>query len=136
MNFIDVNLSCNMYRRIQHQREFPCLDQQWRLRHSCFHTYFRMSVGQFELLLAESGLHLRQRDHFRETTEPMQCAAVCLRLLLPCCCVFSSGVLQNELVSLNVSIKNRCKGITYHKSPQTQRVFCLQMCKFNLWWCF
>lgn len=42
--------------------------------------HFMLSVGQFELLLAELGAHLRrQGNHFREPIDPQQHLAVCLR---------------------------------------------------------
>lgn len=43
-----------------------------KLYHGRFRTYFRISAGQFELLLLELGPHLRQKNNFREPIEPKQ----------------------------------------------------------------
>lgn len=48
------------------QGHFYGLIQEMKLYHCRFCTYFRMSVAQFEFLLAELGPHLRrQRNYFR-----------------------------------------------------------------------
>lgn len=55
----------------QQQGEFYGLLQKLKLYHECFRTYFRKSMGQFELLLAQLGPQLRsQRNHFREVIAP------------------------------------------------------------------
>lgn len=73
--------------------EVHSLIQELKLYHDRFHTYFRMSVRQCELLLAESGPHLRrQRNHCRDPIDPKQHLAVCLCILLfPFHCIFSTG---------------------------------------------
>lgn len=56
--------------RRQQQGRFHGLIQELKLYHDYFHTYFRMPVGQFDLMLAELGSHLRrQSNHFRELTD-------------------------------------------------------------------
>lgn len=47
------------------------MDPGVNVGHNCFPAYFKMSVGQFALLLAEMAPHLRkQRNTFREPTDP------------------------------------------------------------------
>lgn len=48
---------------VSEKQAFHGVIQQY---HNHFHAYFRISVGQFELLLAELGLHVRQGNIFRE----------------------------------------------------------------------
>lgn len=56
----------------KHQGEFHGLSQDFKLYHGRFRAYFRISVGQFELLLLELGPHFRQKNNFREPIEPKQ----------------------------------------------------------------
>ncbi|KAL2099475.1 hypothetical protein ACEWY4_003869 [Coilia grayii] len=68
--------------RRRQQGEFHQLIQELKLYHDRFRQYFRMSVAEFEALLAVLGPHLRrQHTNYREPIDPEQRLAVCLRFL-------------------------------------------------------
>lgn len=71
--------------RTQQQGEYRGLILELKLCHGRFHTYYRMSVGQFEPQLR------RQRNHFTGPSEPQQS--------LPVCCL---------TISMPMSVQYRC----------------------------
>ena len=66
-------------RREQHG-EFHQLIQELKLYHDRFRQYFRMSLAEFEALLAILGPDLmKQHTNYRVPIDPEQRLAVCLR---------------------------------------------------------
>ena len=65
-------------KRKQHG-SFHHLVQELRLHGAKFQEYFRMTVTQFEDLLAKVGESLQKTTRSRETISPTQRLAICLR---------------------------------------------------------
>ena len=64
----------------QQQGEYHNLIQEIRMNEVLFHQYFRMSVGQFDALLARVGPRIMKRNtQFRQAICPAQRLAICLR---------------------------------------------------------
>lgn len=111
------------------------LVEELKLYHSQFQTYFRMSVGQFVVLLQILALHLRRQSSNQwEAIDPKQHLVVCLRWA-SCCCErwgrdVCSTVPHNHCDWLKCLLKVWKKWSLFHYVKVLQRDICI-LCEYQ-----